>query len=377
MLRPREAVRLLKKYRPPMEGRAGKLRLDFNENTVGCAPEVARALRRALVPEALARYPEYEEGRGALSRYFNVAPGEMLLTNGTDDAIKLITDTFVDPGDVLVVPAPTFPVFQFFHSAAGGRTVQVRFDEDFRLPLDRLLQAINQSRPAGRWVALANPNNPTGTMLPKKDLAAVLEAAPRTLVLVDEAYFDFSGETVLPWIRKYPNLAVSRTFSKAFGLAALRMGCLFASEGLADDLRRAQNPFAVNALALAAALEAIRHHSAVRRYARDVRANLEVFSKWLESREIPYVPSRANFVLTRVGECAPEIARRLREEGILVRDWSYDPHLRGYLRFTIGTREQTRRLIEELARMEHRMDTHAGSHVWRNFVSYSPTGWFA
>jgi histidinol-phosphate aminotransferase len=374
MVRPREAIRVLKKYRPPLEGRAGKLRLDFNENTVGCAPEVARALRRAATPEALARYPEYEEGRAALARHFNVAPGEMLLTNGTDDAIKLIADTFVDPGDVLVVPAPTFPVFQFFHSVAGGRTVQVRFDEDFRLPLDRLLRAINQRT---RWVALANPNNPTGTMLPKKDLAAILEAAPRTLVLSDEAYFDFSGETVLPWIRKYPNLVVSRTFSKAFGLAALRMGCLFASEGLADNLRRAQNPFAVNALALAAALEAIRHQAAVSRYAREVRANREEFSNWLESREIPYVPSRANFVLTRVGERAPEIARRLREEGILVRDWSYDPHLRGYLRFTIGTREQTRRLIEELARMEHRMDTRAGSHAWRNFVSYSQTGWFA
>src|SRR5438067_603745 len=167
MIPPREAVERLKKYRPPLEGRAGKLRLDFNENTVGCSPEVARALKRALTPEALSRYPEYERGREALARYFKVAPHQMLLTNGTDDAIKLICDTFVDPEDILVVPAPTFPVFSFFHSVAGGRTVEVRFDETFRLPLDRLLAAINRRT---RWVALANPNNPTGTMLPKKDL---------------------------------------------------------------------------------------------------------------------------------------------------------------------------------------------------------------
>ena len=374
MIQPREAVQRLKKYRPPLEGRAGKLRLDFNENTVGCSPEVARALGRALTPEALSRYPEYERGRETLARYFKVSPEEMLLTNGTDDAIKLICDTFVDPGDILVVPAPTFPVFNFFHSVAGGRTVEVRFDENFSLPIGRLLSTINRSRAAGRWVALANPNNPTGTMLPKKDLTAVLDAAPHTVILVDEAYFDFSGETVLPWIQRYPNLVVSRTFSKAFGLAALRMGCLFE---LADNLRRAQNPFAVNALALAAAVEAIRHPAAVRRYVAEVRRSRDEFSSWLQSRGIPYVPSHANFVLTRVGEHAPEIAGRLREEGILVRDWSYDPHLRGYLRFTIGSKPQMRRLIEELSRLEHRMDTRGGSSAWRNFVTFSQTGWFA
>src|SRR6266700_4207398 len=167
MIRPRKAVERLQKYRPPLEGRAGKLRLDFNENTVGCA---------------------------LLGEYFGVSKDEMLISNGVDDAIKLICDTFVDPGDKLVVPAPTFPMYQFFQNVAGGRTALVRYDEDLRLPVERILDAIN-SRP--RLVALANPNNPTGTMIPKRDLRAILEAAPRTLVLVDEAYFDFSGSTVL------------------------------------------------------------------------------------------------------------------------------------------------------------------------------------
>src|SRR5881398_1403760 len=187
MIRPRKAVERLQKYRPPLEGRAGKLRLDFNENTVGCAPGVVRALRRALNTDWLSRYPEYEEGRAVLAEYFGVSKDEMLISNGVDDAIKLICDTFVDPGDKMVVPAPTFPVFNFFHSVAGGRTVEVRFDENFSLPIGRLLSTINRSRAAGRWVALANPNNPTGTMLPKKDLTAVLDAAPHTVILVDEA----------------------------------------------------------------------------------------------------------------------------------------------------------------------------------------------
>jgi histidinol-phosphate aminotransferase len=374
MIRPRKSVRRLQKYRPPLEGRGGKIRLDFNENTVGCPPEVVRTLRRALNAEMLTRYPEYDASRKTLARYFGVAPEEMLLTNGTDEAIKMICDTFVDSGEVLVVPVPTFPVYEFFHNVAGGRIVRVRYDEDFRLPLDKFIAALCRRT---RWVALANPNNPTGTLTPKSALKAILVAAPGTLVLVDEAYFDFSGETVLPWIREYPNLVVTRTFSKAFGLAALRMGCLFANAQLAEVLHRAQNPFAVNALAVMCACVAIRHADCVRRYVAEVKANRAEFCRWLDSLEIPYVPSSANFVLTRVGERAPEIARRLRSEGILVRDWSYDPHLRGYLRVTIGSAAQTRRLIEELERVEHLIDTRNGAKAWRNFVAYSQTGWFA
>jgi histidinol-phosphate aminotransferase len=374
MVRPRKAVERLKKYRPPLEGRGGKLRLDFNENTVGCAPEVVRALRRALTAETLTRYPEYATGRETLANYFDVAKHEILLTNGTDDAIKLICDAFADPGDVLLIPTPTFPVYQFFHQVSGGRVVGVPCDETFALPLPGLLKALKKRV---RWMALANPNNPTGTAISKKDLATLLRAAPNTLVLVDEAYFDFSGESVLGWIRKHQNLVVTRTFSKAFGLAALRMGCMFANAGLVENLHRAQNPFAVNSLAIACACEAIRHEGYVRRYAEEVRANRAEFCRLLDALGVPYVPSAANFVLTRVGERASEVAARLRAEGILVRDWSYDPHLKGYVRFTIGSAAQTRRLIQALGRLEPLMDSRHAQAAWKNFVAFSPTGWFA
>ena len=375
MVRPRRAVERLQKYRPPLEGRGGKMRLDFNENTVGCAPEVVRALRRLLDPEWLTRYPEYDQARRTLARYFGVEREEILLANGTDDAIKMVCDAFVDPGDVLLAPAPTFPVYEFFHNVAGGKIERIRYDENFGLPAGKFAETLKRKKI--RWVALANPNNPTGTQIPKSDLRTILQAAPQTLVLVDEAYYDFSGETVLPWIRKYKNLAVTRTFSKAFGLAAVRMGYIFANPELAELLHRSQNPFAVNALALASALVAIEHEDHVRRYAAEIRANRAEFCRWLEALGIPYVRSAANFVLTRVGERAPEITRRLRAEGILVRDWSYDPHLKGYLRFTIGSAEQTRRLREELERLQHLMDTRDGAKAWRNFVTYSNTGWFA
>jgi histidinol-phosphate aminotransferase len=374
MIRPRRAVERLKKYRPPLEGRGGKLRLDFNENTVGCAPEVARALRRAINPEMLTRYPEYEEARRKLARFFGVAPQEMLLANGTDDAINLICDAFVEPGDTLVVPAPTFPVYEFFHNVAGGKAVRVRYNEDFKLPVDEVLKATSRG---ARWLALANPNNPTGTTVPQRDLKKLLRGAPKTLVLVDEAYYDFCGETVLPWIRKYPNLIVTRTFSKAFGLAALRMGLIFAHKETIEALHRAQNPFVVNSLALLAAGVAVRHAGHVRRYVKEVLQNRRAFCQWLERKGLAYVPSKANFVLTRVGKRAPEIARRLRAQRVLVRDWSYDPKLQGYLRFTIGSRAQTLRLMKALERLENLMQTRRGHRGTGSAVPYSTTGWFA
>lgn len=375
MIKPRQAIENLKKYRPPQEGRGGKMRLDFNENTVGCPPQVIRALRRALNPEMMTRYPEYDEGRRMLAAYFRVKPEQMVLANGTDDAIKMVCDTFVDPGDALLVPAPTFPVYEFFHNVAGGKTLRIRYDERFRLPAREFVALLKKERV--RWVALANPNNPTGTQIPKSTLKAILLAAPETVVLVDEAYQDFSGQTILPWIRRHPNLIVTRTFSKAFGLAALRMGCLFANPGLIEQLQRGQNPFAVNSLALMSACTAIRYDAQVRKYAQTIRTNRLGLCRWLDAQGIPYVPSSANFVLTRVGERAPEIARRLREKKILVRDWSYDPHLKGYLRFTVGSQAQTRRLMTELERLKHLIQTPDGERAWKNMVAYSSTGWFA
>jgi histidinol-phosphate aminotransferase len=374
MIEPRKAIRQLNKYRPPLEGRGGRLRLDFNENTVGCAPQVVRALRRWLDPDRLSRYPEYEEARRKLAKYFGVATGEMLLANGTDDAINLICDIFVDPGDVLLVPAPTFPIYEFFHSVAGGRTVRVRYDENFRLPVDKLIGAAHSGV---RWVALANPNNPTATTIPKPELRRILQKTPNTLVLVDEAYSDFAGETILPWIRKYKNLVVTRTFSKAFGLAALRLGCIFAHRDLAEYLRRGQNPFVVNSLAMAAAIEAIRHDAYRRRYVQEVLANRKRLCESLEALGVPYVPSSANFVLTRVGERAPEIAARLRRQKILIRDWSYDPHLKGYLRFTVGSASQTRKLIAGLYRQQHLMERRTGARAWADIVRHPSTGWFS
>ncbi len=371
MIRPRKAVEQIPQYHPPKEGRAGKLRLDFNESTTGCAPEVVRALRRSLSREWISVYPEYEVSRKTLAAHFGVRPSEMLMTNGVDDAIKLICDTFVDPGDELAVPTPTFSMYEFFQGVAGGKTVTVPYTSDLQMPVERILKAINRRT---RWVAIANPNNPTGTLIPKEELRRLLRSAPEAAILVDEAYYDFCGESILPWIRRYPNLIVARTFSKAFGLAGLRLGFLFANAKLAALLRRAHAVFPVNVIALGCALEAIKHEGYVTRYAAAVKANREKFCRRLIEWGIAFAPSAANFVFVRAGKGAGEVARGLGKQGILVRTWGHDPQLQGYLRISIGTDAQMRRLTKALDPLQGLFERGDGHDAWRDLITHRSTG---
>ena len=367
-LTPRRAIQSLESQGAPSEGRAGKLRLDMNENTAGASSAVVRAVRRAAGGRAVGTYPEYEVARAALARHFGVPARQLLLTNGIDDGLKLICDTFVDPGDVLLLPTPTFSMYGFFHSVAGGKILALPYDRGFRLPLGRLLDTLHPRRGRRpRWLVLANPNNPTGTLTPEAELKVILRSASETLVVIDEAYFDYSGETVLPWIRQYPNLIVTRTFSKAHALAGLRLGMMFACRDLADTLRRAQPVFPVNSLALAAALESIRHPESVRKHVQQVLKARALLCQYLDSVGVPYAPSAANFVFASFGENAPEIARRLEKRGILVRRWS-DPHLRRYFRIGIGTMSEMRTLIGALERLRALIEPQDPEEAWREVL---------
>ncbi len=275
----RKAVLALAPYNAPKEGRARKLRLDFNENTVGCSPAVLRALSR-MTAEQMAIYPEYQATTKRLARFFGVRPAEMHLTNGIDDALHLIADTFIDDGDSVLVVEPTFDMYRFFAELAGARVIALRYDDEMRFPVDAVLRALQLApKQCPRVLYIANPNNPTGTLVQREELRRILNAASRTLVLVDEAYFDFSGLTILPWIRRYSNLLVARTFSKSAGLAALRMGCLFGKPELLAAMRRACTPYPVNTAALVAAEAAIRDTRFLRNYTREVLQSRAIAGK--------------------------------------------------------------------------------------------------
>jgi histidinol-phosphate aminotransferase len=223
--------------------------------------------------------------------------------------------------------------------------ISIPAGDDFRFPTEAVLARLSERT---RLIAVANPNNPTGALAPAEDLLRIAEAAPRAALLVDEAYFEFCGETLIPRWRQVPNLFVSRTFSKAYGLAGLRIGVLMGSLEQMRMLRRASSPYNLNSVALACLPEALGDEEYVRSYAEQVRRGRERLEKELHSRGIKYWPSRANFVLMHLGEANTAFIRAMRERGILVRDRSSDPGCAGCVRITLGAAEQNERLLRAL-----------------------------
>jgi len=343
-IKPRPAVISMAPYSPPTGGRAGKLRLDFNENTVGCSPKVIDALKTGVEPGGLAVYPEYDTARQCVADYFGVRPEQFLFTNGTDEAIQVFINTYVDDGQEVVLLRPSYAMYRFYSEVAGAKISEIDYPQpgmDF--PLQAILDAIT---PETRAVLLANPNNPTGTGVGLLGIERILHRAKKAVVLVDEAYYEFSGVTAIGEIARVPNLFVCRTFSKVFGMAAMRLGCLFSHEANIAYLHKAQSPYSVNSLAVMAAQAAVADRAYVESYVAEVLAARELLCVGLEKLGVTYVPSSANFVLGRFGTRALEVRDALRGRAILVRDRSYEAP--GCVRITVGTREQTRWLLAAL-----------------------------
>jgi histidinol-phosphate aminotransferase len=343
-VRVRGAVRSMRPYNPPLEGRTDKLRLDFNENPIGCSPAVRRALAK-LSSASIASYPEQGAVRRKAARYFGVHPSELLLTNGTDEALSLVVNTFVEADDAVLLVEPTYAMYRFYSELAGARIAAPRYDSEMCFPWN---DVIAELRKGPRVLFLPNPNSPTGNLLSKQELQRILKAAARTMVVIDEAYFDFSGVTVIPWIRRYQNLIVTRTFSKTAGLAGLRLGCIFVHRELAATMRKAQSPYPVNAAALVAAEAALRDRAFIARTVSEVRRSRAEFARGAKQLRVRCFPSAGNFVLVRFGPRTKRIVAALGRKGILVRDRSRDFGGQGYVRITLGTVAQTRRLLREL-----------------------------
>jgi histidinol-phosphate aminotransferase len=327
--------------------RAGKLRLDFNENTVGCSPRVIEFLREKLTAETLPVYPEYAEAMAELSAFFGVNREELLLTNGTDEAIQVLNNTFVEAGDDVLLLHPSYAMYRFYAELAGAEVRELPYRPgDLSFPLEELLSAI---RPETKAILIANPNNPTGTGIDLDGVKKILQSAPRSAVLIDEAYFEFSGVTALGLLREYQNLFVSRTFSKVYGMAAMRCGCLFSFAENVRWMHKAQSPYSVNMLAALAARAAVRDGEYVASYVKEILAARDVACAGLARLGIRFYPSRANFVLFHAGERAIPIRDALREKGVLIRDRSYE--IAGCVRVTIGTRVQIERFLAELEKL--------------------------
>jgi histidinol-phosphate aminotransferase len=342
MLNPRDAVRTLPSYHPPLAGRNG-LRLDFNENTVGCSTRVLERLRQ-LGAEQLAGYPEREPVEAKVAEFLGIAPPELLLTNGVDEAIHLLCETYLEAGDDTLIVIPTYSMYRIYMMAAGAQVIAVPAAKDFSFPVDEVCRQIT---PRTRLIAIANPNNPTGTVTPAADLLRIASSAPNAALLVDEAYFEFYGQSMLAQRNESSNLFVARTFSKAYGLAGLRIGALIGDAEQMRGVRRVSSPYNVNAVALACLPEAVSDQAYIQKYVAEVRESRTRLERVLEGSGIQFWSSQANFVLARVG-AASSFVEHMRRRGILVRDRSSDQGCDGCVRITLGPREHADRLLTAL-----------------------------
>jgi histidinol-phosphate aminotransferase len=340
---PSAGVQRMKEYHPPLGDRSG-LRLDFNENTFACSPRVLDALGRISRGD-LTRYPGREPVERHVAEHLGLAPAQALLTNGVDEAIHVLCQTYLDAGTEILLPVPTYSMYEVYASGTPARVVHIPADDGFRFPLSALLAAIT---PATRLIAIANPNSPTGQEVRRDDLLRVIEAAPQAAVLVDEAYFHFFGETVLDLVGRVPNVIVARTFSKAYGLAGLRLGVLCAAEESMRWMRRAISPYSVNSVALACLSAALDDEEYLRWYTSEVLASRKRFEAELRRLGLPLWPSQANFVLVKIGPLHRAFVEAMRKRGVLVRDRSSDPGCDGCVRITVGTQDHTQQGIAAL-----------------------------
>ncbi len=326
------------------------LRLHLNENTAGCSPKVMAALQR-LTRQDLAFYPGYDDVVAATASRLGVEPNQLVLTNGLDEGILAVTVAALRERDATVpeavVVVPAFDMYASTASGVGARVVLVPLGPDFAFPTDRILAAIG---PQTRLLYLTSPNNPTGLLIPRADIVRIARSAPHVSVLVDEAYADFAGTSLVgdAEVGALPNIFIGRTFAKAYGLAGLRAGVVIGDPAALEPLRRIVPPFSINACAAAALTAGLADEDYYQWYLAQVRSSKTLLYSALDKAGIRYWPSEANFVLADFGDRAAAVVAGLAARGVHVRDKSRDPACLGCVRITTGIVEHTEACVNAL-----------------------------
>ncbi len=336
-IQPRAAVAQLHAYVPPLEGRRQKIRLDFNENTVGFAehfPEVE--------PTHLLAYPEYADLQNALAKYLNLPTNRLLLTNGSDEGLFVAAFTFLDPGDKALVNSPTFALIPHYLRLCGAQVSEVPVKDNLEPDLDQIEAHLQDTKLA----MFASPDNPTGGTIPLPRLKQWLQQFPETVFVLDEAYYEYHGQTALPLLQE--NLIVSRTFSKAWGLAGLRLGLLAAHEQTIEWMQRVRSPYSVNAVAAKSLLRFLPHAHKVQEQADAAMQRKAHTLRELEKRGYQTHPGAANFFLLWAGPFAKLLSQYLAHNGILTRDRSSLYKMSGSVRISVGSEQENQQLLQKI-----------------------------
>jgi histidinol-phosphate aminotransferase len=345
MIKARTEVETLTPYAAPLEGRRGRLRLDFNESTIGPSPAVVQAIRD-LPADAYATYPEYAGLNEAFAAALGVPAGHVEAFNGVDAGIKAVFDAYGDKGSTLLLTVPTFGYYEPCAAQQGMVIDEVPYPDDLAYPL----ATVKERLAAGpRIFIVCNPNNPTGTLVPAETIVALAQAAPETLVVVDEIYAPFTGQTVVPLALELENVVALRSLSKTAGLAALRLGFAVGHPTIVERLRRVTGPYDINMFAVVAGKAALGDPEHMRRYVAEVLAAKAWTVSELDRLGVRHFTGGGNYLLVWPPGDRDAVVESLRVRGILVRSMTGKAVIDGSFRLTVGTREQMQRFVTAFA----------------------------
>ncbi|MBM5791255.1 MAG: histidinol-phosphate aminotransferase family protein [Cyanobacteria bacterium M_surface_10_m1_298] len=350
----RPEVENLHAYSAPLEGRRQLLRLDFNENTVGPSPKVVEALR-SIPADHIAIYPEYDGLREAVvaNLGLDLGPEQVGLFNGVDAAIHAVFHAYGDRGETLLTTTPTFGYYTPCAQMQGMAIEALPYEgETFAFPLERLQQRLSELQP--RLLLICNPNNPTGTRLAPEPILQLAASAPNTLVVVDELYEAFTGDSVMPLadFTATPNLLVLRSLAKTAGLAGLRIGFAIGHAAVVDRISRVTGPYDINSFAVTAAFAALKDQAYVDGYVAEVLRARSWISEQLKAAGVRHHVAGGNYLLVWPNQDPAHLDAALREAGILVRAMSGKALIDGSLRVSIGTTGQMQQFWSAYARLE-------------------------
>ena len=334
----------MKCYNPPLEGRRGSdcLLLDFNERTTPYGDVIKKALEKMLTEDKMQIYPEYGNVAKEIANYTKTKPQNIIITNGSDQAIDLVFRTFTKTNDEVIIPSPSFAMFYQCAKSVGNKIISPLYKgKNLSFPTQETLDKINSNT---KLIIICNPNNPTGTLVSVKDIEAIIRKAPKAVVLVDEAYAEFSGVTTIPLIKKYKNLIITRTFSKAFGLAALRIGYAIGNQKTLVEMMKVRGPYDINMPALCAAKAALKNLNPLYSYVDEVmNISKPMLENYFKKEKIKFYPSQANFILF-IPRDASQTFEYLKNKNFLTRPRN-DGLIKDTIRVTLGTAQQTAEFI--------------------------------
>ena len=326
-------------YSPKVEG---KLRMDTSTNPLGCNPAACRAVKECAEMD-LDQYPStYSDGlRDELAKFYGLTRDNFIVGNGSDEMLDILFKTFMEPGETVITAYPAYSLHGFFVKINGGKVTQIDLDEDYQLNVE----GINSAK--GKMVIICTPNNPTSNLLRKDDVKAVVEGCDRPVV-VDEAYGEFAGESFMPLVEKYENLIVTRTFSKAYGLAGLRVGYMASNTGMANVMQTVKIPYSLNRVSEHVAIAALKDQSYVMQSVETVHRERRHLAEGLSRLGFHVFPSEANFILFRSPRDSAQLVSRLAQKDVLIRDFGKLRRLENCVRTTIGTRQMNDELLSKL-----------------------------